>query len=255
MALNKNIVVIGGTSGIGLSASKYLISHGANITATGLVGPESFESDRYHFIISDACDESSAQEAIHSCVQQFGQLDGLFHVAGGSGRRWGDGPLNEMSLEAWDRTLRLNLTSVMLSNKAAVDHFLEYKRAGTILNMSTALAFSPQPRFFYTHAYAAAKSAIIGFSKSIASYYAAHNIRVNVIAPGLVDTPMASRAVGRKDIMDFIKTKQPLDGGRVEHPSDLDGAVKYFLSDESKFTTGQVLTIDGGWSLTDGQYG
>jgi len=106
----------------------------------------------------------------------------------------------------------------------------------------------------YTPAYAASKAANIGFTKSVASYYAANNIRLNVIAPALVETPMAHRAAGDEAIMSFIKTKQPLDGGRIGMASDLDGLAVYFMSDLSKFTTGQVIAVDGGWTVSEGQF-
>jgi NAD(P)-dependent dehydrogenase (short-subunit alcohol dehydrogenase family) len=141
----------------------------------------------------------------------------------------------------------------MLSNRAAVRAFLEAKKGGTILNMGSVLGFSPAPHYFSTHTYATAKAAIIGFSKAIASYYAKDNIRINVIAPALVETPMAQRAATDEAIMDYIRTKQPLGGGRIGRSEDLDGAAVYFMSDYSLFTTGQVLTIDGGWSISEGQ--
>jgi NAD(P)-dependent dehydrogenase (short-subunit alcohol dehydrogenase family) len=176
----------------------------------------------------------------------------LYHVAGGSGRKMGDGPLHELTLEGWNKTMELNLTSLMLSNQAAVKKFLEKKQSGTILNMGSVLGYSPSPQFFSTHAYAAAKSAIIGFTKSIAAYYAKDNIRINVIAPALVETPMAQRAAKDEVILNFIKTKQPLDGGRIGRPEDLDGLAVYFMSDLSKFTTGQVIAVDGGWTVSGG---
>ena len=77
------------------------------------------------------------------------------------------------------------------------------------------------------------------------------NIRCNTLAPALVDTPMSRRAANNAAIQKFIKRKQPLDGGRIGQPSDLDAAAVYFLSDASKFVTGQVLAIDGAWSVTD----
>jgi NAD(P)-dependent dehydrogenase (short-subunit alcohol dehydrogenase family) len=117
------------------------------------------------------------------------------------------------------------------------------------------LAWSPSPRFFASHAYAAAKAGIVGFSRSIASYYAEHGIRVNVIAPALVETPMSQRAAGNEEIMQFIRTKQPLDGGRIGMPSDCDGAALLLLSNESAFITGQVLAVDGGWTVSEGQSG
>ena len=87
--------------------------------------------------------------------------------------------------------------------------------------MGSVLGFSPSPKYFSTHAYAAAKAAIIGFSRSIAAYYAKDNIRINVIAPALVETPMAQRAANDEAILSFIKSKQPLDGGRIGQPEDL----------------------------------
>jgi NAD(P)-dependent dehydrogenase (short-subunit alcohol dehydrogenase family) len=141
----------------------------------------------------------------------------------------------------------------MLSNQAAIKKFLELKKGGAILNMGSVLGYSPSPQHFSTHAYAAAKSAVIGFSKAIAAYYAKENIRVNVIAPALVETPMAQRAATDENILSFIKTKQPLDGGRIGKSEDLDGLAVYFMSDHSKFTTGQVVAVDGGWSVSEGQ--
>jgi NAD(P)-dependent dehydrogenase (short-subunit alcohol dehydrogenase family) len=120
--------------------------------------------------------------------------------------------------------------------------------------MASVLGFSPSPKYFVTHTYAASKAAIIGLTQSIASYYAVENIRINAIAPALVETPMAQRAANDETIQAFIKTKQPLDGGRIGAPDDLDGAAIYFMSDYSKFTTGQVLSVDGGWHLSEGQY-
>jgi NAD(P)-dependent dehydrogenase (short-subunit alcohol dehydrogenase family) len=125
---------------------------------------------------------------------------------------------------------------------------------GTILNMGSVLGFSPSAKYFSTHAYASTKSAVIGLTRACAAYYAPQNIRFNVIVPALIETPMSHRAAGDETIMRFIKTKQPLDGGRIGRPEDVDAAVVFFLSDASKFCTGQVLTIDGGWSVTEGQY-
>jgi len=119
--------------------------------------------------------------------------------------------------------------------------------------MSSELGFSPSSKYFATHAYASTKAAVIGLTKSLASYYANQNIRFNVIAPGLVATPMSERAQSNNDIMHFIASKQPLDGGRIGEPADLDGAAVYFMSDNSKFTTGQVLSVDGGWSVSNDQ--
>lgn len=255
----KRIVIIGGTTGIGLSAAQAFIREGAHVLVVGR-DPENSEKARQLLgeysvaMVGDAVHESTASKAIAICEEKFDGFDGLYHVAGGSGRKFGDGPLHEVTLEGWNKTLELNLTSLMLSNRAAVQTFRKNKTVGTILNMASVLGFSPSPKYFVTHTYAAAKAAIIGFTQSIASYYAAENIRINAIAPALVETPMAQRAANDEIIQAFIKTKQPLDGGRIGNTEDLDGAAIYFMSDYSKFTTGQVLSVDGGWQLSEGQY-
>jgi NAD(P)-dependent dehydrogenase (short-subunit alcohol dehydrogenase family) len=127
-------------------------------------------------------------------------------------------------------------------------------KGGTILNIGSVLGFSPSPKYFVTHAYSAAKSAVVGFTKSLAAYYASQNIRINLLAPALVETPMSERASKDETILNFIKTKQPLDGGRNGRPEDLDGAAIFFMSDASKFATGQTLYVDGGWEVSEGQY-
>ena len=256
---NKNLVIIGGTTGLGLSAAKAFVESGAKVIVVGRNGESVAEAKKFlgsnaEAIVGDAVKPSTAIHAIEVCVGRFGSFDGLYHVAGGSGRKMGDGPLHELTLDGWIKTLELNLTSLMLSNQAAVQEFLKKGTGGTILNISSVLGYSPSPKFFSTHAYAAAKSAIIGFSRSVAAYYAKNNIRVNVIAPALVETPMAQRAAEDETILSFIKTKQPLDGGRIGHPSDLDGLAVYFMSDQSRFTTGQVVAVDGGWTVSEGQF-
>lgn len=257
--LGKNLIVIGGTSGMGLSAAIAFIREGANVVVVGRNDDTRAQAaaqlgDKALALTGDASDEDTARLAITKCVEQFGSFDGLYHVAGGSGRKFGDGPLHELTLQGWQKTMDLNLTSLMLSNKAAVEYFIQNNQGGVILNMGSVLGFSPSPKYFTTHAYAAAKAAIIGFSKSIAAYYASKNIRINVIAPALIETPMSQRAVNDETISTFLKSKQPLDGGRAGLPEDTDGVAVLLFSDYAKFITGQVIAVDGGWSVTEGQY-
>jgi NAD(P)-dependent dehydrogenase (short-subunit alcohol dehydrogenase family) len=255
---NKNIIIVGGTTGIGFSAARAFIDQGARVIIVGRSEDKATEAkkllgSKVEIFTGDAAQPSTSADAIKMCIEKFGSFHGLYHVAGGSGRKMGDGPLHELTLEGWNKTLELNLTSLMLSNQAAIRHFLKQQDGGTILNMGSVLGFSPSPAYFSTHAYAAAKSAIIGFTKSVAAYYAKNNIRINVIAPALVETPMAQRASEDMEILSFIKSKQPLNGGRIGKPSDLDGLAVYFMSEFSNFTTGQVVAVDGGWSLSEGQ--
>ena len=254
----KVIVIVGGTSGLGLSAARACVSAGARVAVVGrnvddVKRVQDELGERGFALARDAVDPTTADRVIAAALERFGPLDALYHVAGGSGRQFGDGPLHEITDQGWSRTIDLNLSSLFYSNRAAIKIFLKQNRGGCILNMSSVLAWSPSPGFFATHAYTAAKSAVIGFTKSCAAYYARHSIRFNVIAPGLIETPMSARAAGDEAIMNFIATKQPLEGGRIGQPSDLDSAVVYLLSDEARFVTGQVLAIDGGWTVSEGQ--
>lgn len=260
----KAIVVIGGTTGLGLSGAKACLRAGGSVVVVGR-SKESVDTAQVGLaelgqaaaLQGDAQDAANTGEAIALCVERFGRFDGLYHVAGGSGRRMGDGPLHEVTDEGIDATLSLNLSSMIKSNRAAAQAWLEgqagVSERGAVLNMGSVLGWSPSPRFFSTHVYAAAKSAIIGFTKSCAAYYADRGLRFNVIAPALVETPMAQRAANDDTIQSFIKTKQPLEGGRIGEPEDLDAAAVYFLSEQSRFVTGQVLAVDGGWTVSEGQ--
>lgn len=257
-------VIVGGTTGLGLSGAKVCLAAGGSVVVTGR-SKESIETAQSGLSAlgaavsfqGDARDAGSTRDAIALCVERFGRFDGLYHVAGGSGRRMGDGALHEVTDEGIEATLSLNLSSMIKSNREAAQAWLDGRagesKGGAVLNMGSVLGWSPSPKYFSTHVYAAAKSAIVGFSKSCASYYAARGLRFNVIAPALVETPMAQRAANNDEIQAFIKTKQPLDCGRIGRPEDLDAAVVYFLSDQSRFVTGQVLAVDGGWTVSEGQ--
>jgi len=251
------VVIIGGTTGLGLSAAKACVQSGGQVVVCGRC-PESVQSaqsalgKQARAVVADAIEPTTAERVIQEAFTVFGRFDSLYHVAGGSGRKFGDGPLHEVTDQGITATLQLNLTSLLYSNRAAVKAFMQAGVSGAILNMSSVLAFSPSPNYFATHVYAAAKAAVVGFTTSCAAYYAPHKIRFNAIAPALVDTPMAMRAARNEEIQAFIRQKQPLDGGRVGRAEDLDAAVVYFLSDQSRFVTGQVLAIDGGWSVSQG---
>ena len=254
----KSLVIIGGTTGIGLSAARAFVEHGARVVVVGrnaknAKAAKAILGKTAAALAGDAVNPKTAVRAIALALRRFGKFDGLYHVAGGSGRAMGDGPLHELTDAGWGETMELNLTSLFFSNRAAMRQFLSQKTGGAILNISSVLGWSPSPEHFATHAYAAAKSAVLGFSKAIAAFYANKNIRCNVLAPALVETPMAQRAAKNREILDFIKAKQPLDRGRIGEPADLDAAAVYFMSDASRFTTGQVLAVDGGWCVSEGK--
>jgi NAD(P)-dependent dehydrogenase (short-subunit alcohol dehydrogenase family) len=253
----KRCLIVGGTSGIGRAAAERFVAEGARLVVAGksvaegqAVASHLSRHGEAYFAYADAAEPKEVAVLFSTALDRLGQLDVLYHVAGGSGRQFGDGSLHQCSDDGWYATLRLNLTSVFLTNRAAVRHFLEYG-GGVILNMASVLAFAPSPRYFDTYAYTAAKGGIIAMSREAAARYAADGIRINVIAPGLIDTPMASRAVEDEAIRRFLQTKQPLAKGSGR-PEDCADAAVFLCSDESRFITGAVLPVDGGWCVSEG---
>jgi NAD(P)-dependent dehydrogenase (short-subunit alcohol dehydrogenase family) len=252
-------LIVGGTSGIGLAAASRFLEEGASLVISGRSADKGNEAVRAlasksatEFLVCDASVSDKVSNLFNEVRARLGGLDVLYHVAGISGRRHGDGPLHECTVEGWQSTLDANLKSTFLTNRAAVRHFLEKSQPGVILNMASVLAFSPSPRHFDTIAYTATKGAIIAMSRLAAARYAPNGIRVNVIAPGLIDTPMAARAAGDTQIVNYLSTKQPLAHG-PGRPEDCSDAAVFLCSDESAFITGAVLPVDGGWSVSEGQ--
>ncbi len=203
---------------------------------------------------ADLTAASAAAESVRRCVERFGRIDALFNVAGVSGRGLGDGPIHECSEEGWDYTITTNVRSMFLMCREAVKQMLAqpvdgHGLRGSILNMASVLGFSPEPKFFGTHAYAASKGAILGMSKAMAAYYAPHKIRVNVIAPSLIRTPMSQRAQEKPEVMEFMKSKQPLAEDFIE-PEEIAKAALFLLGTEASMITGDVLTVDAGWCVS-----
>jgi NAD(P)-dependent dehydrogenase (short-subunit alcohol dehydrogenase family) len=200
----------------------------------------------------DLARPAAADSILALCLSRFGRVDALCNAAGLSGRRFGDGPVHECTDEGWSVTFDQNLDILFRMCRAVTGRMLDQETdadgyRGSILNVGSVLAESPEPRHFATHAYAAAKGAVVALSRSMAAQYASHGIRVNVIAPGLVRTPMSERAAAR-ELQEFVGKKQPLAGGMIDAADVACAAL--FLLGHAHAITGQVLTVDAGWSLT-----
>ncbi|HYO89248.1 MAG TPA: SDR family NAD(P)-dependent oxidoreductase, partial [Candidatus Limnocylindrales bacterium] len=193
----------------------------------------------------DLTNETAVRDAVAGVVEHFGALDGVFNVAGGSGRRFGDGPVDACTLEGWHTTLDLNLTSMFLVCKYTVPPLLDTR--GAIVNLASVLGLVGGDEDFATHAYAASKAGAIGLSRAMASYYAPRGLRVNVIAPGLIATAMSQRAQADDHILGRLPQLQPLTGA-MGTGEDVASAAAYLLSSDARFVTGTVLTVDGGWT-------
>ena len=196
----------------------------------------------------DLRDETAVEKGFAEAISNLAGLDHVVSIAGGSGRSFGDGPIESVSKSAWEQTLDLNLSTAFLTAREAIKHF-KNNGGGSLTLTSSVLATSPSPEFFQTAAYAVSKGAINTMVKTLSASYLQNNIRVNAVAPSLVATPMAKRAAENPAISEFTKKKQPLAPKQLPVEQVVSG---YLYLIENKAVTGQVLEIDGGWSTISG---
>jgi NAD(P)-dependent dehydrogenase (short-subunit alcohol dehydrogenase family) len=192
---------------------------------------------------ADLTDAEQAAGAVAAVVERYGRVDAVVCAHGGSGRRFGDGPVDECTEEGWDATLDMNLKSVFLVCRAAVPE-LRASGGGAIVTVASVLGMVGD-RDFATHAYAASKGGLIALTRAMAIGYASDGIRCNVVCPGLIATPMSARAQGDPAIRARLGELQPLTGD-FGRPEDVAEAVLHLAT--VPFTTGSVLTVDGGWT-------
>lgn len=262
MNLSSQTFLIVGSTGIGGATARLAAQAGARVfvvsrtedNCRALAEEIEASGGQAKYFVADQTNAAQVEAAVSECSQVFGRIDALFNVAGISGRKFGDGPLHEVTEEGWDTTMDTNVKGMFFFCRAAINTLLQQSVGenglrGTILNMASVLAFAPERNYFGTHAYAASKGAIIGMSRSMAAYYAPHKIRINVIAPSLVRTPMSQRAQENPDILKLMKTKQPLVKDMIE-AVDVARAALFLLSDESRAITGDTLVVDAGWCLS-----
>jgi NAD(P)-dependent dehydrogenase (short-subunit alcohol dehydrogenase family) len=254
--------LITGSTGIAAAAAMLFAAEGARIFVTSkteahcakLVDRLRATGAEAAYAAADLSDEAQANAAVDDCRATFGRIDGLLAVAGGSGRSFGDGPVHTLTGEAWDATLALNARSQALVLAAVLRVMLQQARdttgsRGAAVLVSSVLATDPVPDLFATHAYAASKGAVNALIRTAAAYYAPRGIRVNGLAPALTSTPMAARAEVDPATVDFARRKQPLAAGFLD-PMDVARAALFLLSGDAARITGQLLAVDGGWSVT-----
>ncbi len=256
-------LVVTGATGIAAASARLFAAEGARVVVISrteghcreLVAGIAAEGGSAAYEVADLTRADEAERASVAAVDRLGRVDGLFNVAGGSGRGLGDGPLHTLTAEAWDATLALNATSHVLVTAPLLRAMLAQERdadgqRGAVVNMSSVLASRPVAGLFPTHAYAASKGAISALTIAAAAYYAPEGIRFNAVAPSLTTSRMSVRAAADPATVAFAERKQPLAHGFLP-AEDVAQAALYLLSPGSRSVTGQVLLVDGGWSVVD----
>jgi meso-butanediol dehydrogenase / (S,S)-butanediol dehydrogenase / diacetyl reductase len=242
----KVAMVTGAAGGIGGAVVAAFVGEGARVFAvdrdlSGIPPSPSVEPFR-----CDVTDAAAVDAAVAQCRSRFGALQVAFNGAGISGRRLGDGPVDACTDEGWKAVIDTNLTGVFHCCRAQVRAML-VGGGGTIVNLASVLALVGGDDDFATHAYAASKGGVIALSRAIAVTYARRGISCNVIAPGLIATPMSERAQADPRIRARLSELQPLtaDFGKT---ADVAAAAVYLCGPGAGFMTGAVLTLDGGWT-------
>jgi len=249
---DKVTIITGAGRGIGQGCAQAFAREGASVVVADL-DEEMAQTCAEAIVaeggtaVSHAVDVSNPEQVeamVARAVAEYGRLDILVSNAGIGGRKFGDGPIHECTLEGWDTIMNVNLRGTFLACKYALPELLKTK--GNIITMASILGLVGTQGLYDTHAYMTSKAAIIGLTRNIATYYAKDGVRANSIAPGLVDTIMAKRTQADPDLLAQVGFWQPL--GPVGEIGDVAETAVFLASNDAKFITGTVIPVDGGWS-------
>lgn len=244
---DKVAVVTGGARGIGEGTVRRFVEEGASVVVADLqaeagkaLATELGATAR--FIRTDVTREEDVAAAVDLAVSEFGRLDCMINNAGIVGAI---GPIKDTSVEAWDLTIAVLLRGVFFGMKHAA-RVMVPRQSGCILSLSSTAGVSGG---LGSHAYTAAKHAVVGLTKSVASELGQHRIRVNAVAPGNIATPMTADVITSdpakiEDAKEMIRLMSPL--GIAGLPIDIANALLYLASDEARYISGHTLVVDAG---------
>ena len=246
-------VVTGGGQGIGAAVARALAGAGAEVVVSGrtmatldrVAGELREAGHKAHALRVDVTDHRSVSRFVEEAVDTLGHVDILINNAGQAH----SAPLQRTSLEDWERMMAGNATGTFLCTKAFIEGMLE-RRWGRVINIASVAGLGGAK---YITAYAAAKHAVLGLTRSVAAEVAAKGVTVNAICPGYVNTPMTEASVtnimaktgkSRDDALSAILQMTPM--GRLIEPEEVAHAVLMLVAQEAKGITGQSIVVDGG---------
>lgn len=239
----KTALVTAAGQGIGQATALAFASEGARVIAVD-INASLLKELKERAEITTHCVDVTDIKALTQLVQSEAKIDVLFNCAGFVAH----GSILEGTEADWDFSFNLNVHAMYRLTKLVLPSMLE-RREGSIINMSSVA--SSIKGVVNRCAYGTTKAAVIGLTKSIAADYVAKGIRCNAICPGTVDSPSMHQRLrdtgDYEQALDAFVARQPM--GRVGTPEEIAAVAVYLASDDSKFTTGQALAIDGGWSI------
>lgn len=231
-------IVTGAGQGIGRAIAERLLAEGARVLAvdktdTGLATLPA--SDRLRAMVQDSTSDDAPARIVAECLAAFGQIDVLVNNVG-----VGNAPgLEETTDELFDFYMDVNLRTTFRLSRAAMPALKQSK--GAVVNIASSVGMAGYRRWA---AYASAKAGVVGLTRQMASEYGPAGVRTNAVAPGIIATPQTAERLGTAEFRARIVSTMPL--GMPGTPEDIAAAVAFLASDEARFITGQVLTVDGG---------
>ena len=241
----KVAIVTGGSRGIGFATAKILSENGAKVIITGKdkkrLEKATSEISGSIGIIGDIRNTQDVKNVVSKTVKKFGRIDILVNNAGIFPKIK---QLHKIEDNEWDEVLDVNLTGQFRFTREVIPYL--QKTSGSIINISSDAGLKAY-QGFNADAYSASKAALIILTKCWALEYSKDKIRVNCICPGVVDTDMTKPFLKTEKDKEFINNEHPI--GRIGQPDEIGKAVLYFASDDASWTTGAILTVDGGESI------